>query len=257
MKTTSKSKFTEESLLENILNLSIGYAGVFDKYDIDFGNYGKMTIKEAADSIKLNPTTLISELNKKEIGGVVCRNINDWDLVFLCDFITANLHTRIKSVLQVFENTYRVLFREGLIQGDIRKLSSDFTADIQSHIQKEQRMLYPYIKQMSAAAATNSEIQMAPFGLMSKPVKALMREHLQITEMADILGRMLKEIDLRGYKLLSDQYETDPLTELKRSFRLHIHFENNILFPRAVALERKIFKLNRKTSLNKSKNKCS
>ncbi len=257
MRTTSKIEFTQDSLLEDIVNSSVSYADVFDKHNIDYGNYGKLTLKEAGESVHLNPSTLISELRKKETSAIVCRNINEWDIVFLCDFIITNLHHRIKKLAPLFDDTFKGLFRKGFIRADIRKLSSDFNADIQSHIQKEQKMLYPYIKQMSLAIESGKEIHMAPFGMISKPVNALKREHLQISEMADILSRILKDISHREGNFLGAADASDSLSELMKSFRLHIHFENNILFPRATAIEKRIFKSNRKTSINKSKNKCT
>ncbi len=255
MRTPSKIEFTKESRLEDILDLSISYADIFDKYDIDYGNFGKLTLGEVCESIPLKLATLISELSKKDTNGIVCRNMNEWDVVFLCDFINTNLHHKIKGLVAEFENTFRVLFRKGFIHEDIKKLSVDFAADILSHLKKEQRMLFPYIKHMSTALETGKEIQMAPFGLICMPIKALKREHLQITEMAEILGRILADLNRRDGLLQDEKFEL--MNTLRKSFKLHIHFENNILFPKAISLEKKIFKSNQNTLVNKSKNKCT
>jgi regulator of cell morphogenesis and NO signaling len=78
---------------------------------------------------------------------------------------------------------------------------------------------------------------MAPFGTVENPIRVMMKEH-------DTAGELLREI-----RALSSDYSVPPdgcishrtlyeaLTEFEQDLHQHVHLENNILFPRAIALE--------------------
>ncbi|MBK9226092.1 MAG: hemerythrin domain-containing protein [Ignavibacteria bacterium] len=241
MDNRSQIQITEKTTLAEIVSASIGYAEILDRYDIDYGNNGKMNIGKASSQLGLNCETVVRELNTKEVSDMVCQNINEWEVVFLCDFITTNLHVRIRRMLPSIHRLFSSMEKKKLLPREIGKMAIELTEDIQSHIQKEQRMLYPYIRQIADAVSSRSELHIAPFGLISKPIKVLTREHLQLSEILNSLVSFLQ-----GYKENSVAKESDELIilliEFRSSFRLYTHFENNILFPKVISLERRIHK---------------
>lgn len=252
MDNRSQIQITDRTTLAEIVSASISYAEIFDRYDIDYGNFGKMNIYEACSQLGLNCDAVVRELRNKVVSDRVCQNINEWEVVFLCDFITTNLHVRIRKMLPSIHTLFRSMEKKKMLPREIGKLAVELAEDIQSHIQKEQRMLYPYIRQIAGAASTGEELHIAPFGLISKPIKVLTREHLQLSEILNSLVSFLKEFKEDSFTSESNEL-IKLLIEFRSNFRLYIHFENNILFLKAISLERRIHKTKRNSLHKKSK----
>jgi len=119
----------------------------------------------------------------------------------------------------------------------INVLFRELGADLDTHMAKEERVLFPYLVRMEASAKQNVPLFRPPFGTVANPVRMMMLEH-------DRAGELLKEI-----RALSADYvpPTDAcfsyhtlysaLEALEKDLHQHIHLENNILFPRAVEME--------------------
>jgi len=101
-------------------------------------------------------------------------------------------------------------------------------------------MLFPYIIRLEAAVTRKSAAPRAPFGTVQNPVRMMFLEH-------DDAGNLVKEI--RGLAANFTAPE-DACTSFKALYQgleafeadlhLHIHLENNLLFPRAIALEEEV-----------------
>jgi len=106
-----------------------------------------------------------------------------------------------------------------------------------SHLMKEEMVLFPYIVRMEEAVVENSPVLPAPFGTVRNPVAMMEHEH-------DSAGNALRTLreGSHNYAAPADacvSYQTlyRALAEFEADLHQHIHLENNILFPRAVALE--------------------
>lgn len=110
-------------------------------------------------------------------------------------------------------------------------------ADLNPHMFKEERVLFPYILDLARASVNNGQVPFAPFGTVNNPVRMMMREH-------DSAGEILRELRAvtSDYTTPADgciSYRTlyEALAALEKDLHQHIHLENNILFPRAIELE--------------------
>jgi regulator of cell morphogenesis and NO signaling len=119
----------------------------------------------------------------------------------------------------------------------IAKLWQEVAAELTQHMFKEENILFPYIKRLMNAERQGDKIFMPRQAFISNPIRVMELEH-------DRAGELLKEI-----RALSDDY-TPPLTacttyrlsfnelrEFEEDLHRHIHLENNLLFPKAIALE--------------------
>ena len=103
---------------------------------------------------------------------------------------------------------------------------------------KEERVLFPYIARMEAAVIQKEPILPAPFGSVQNPVSMMEHEH----DSAGNALRAMREASY-GYTAPGDAcvtYQTlyEALADFEADLHQHIHLENNILFPRAIAMER-------------------
>lgn len=122
-----------------------------------------------------------------------------------------------------------------LIQLD--ELISRLCADLKPHMFKEEQILFPYILALTQAAGQSQAAPFAPFGTVKNPIRMMMMEH-------DTAGQILRELRVltSDYKVPADaciSYQTlyQALENFEKDLHQHIHLENNILFPKALAME--------------------
>ena len=118
------------------------------------------------------------------------------------------------------------------------ELVTQLCADLKPHMFKEEQILFPYIVAMSQAADQNQPVPFPPFGTVNNPIRRMMVEH-------DTAGQILRELRVltSDYKVPADaciSYQTlyQALENLEKDLHQHIHLENNILFPKALDLEK-------------------
>lgn len=120
----------------------------------------------------------------------------------------------------------------------MRAAFRNLAQELSTHLMKEELMLFPYIVRMEEAVLEKSPVLPAHFGTVRNPVAMMMHEH-------DGAGEALREMRSagKGYAAPPDaciSYRTlyQALAEFEADLHQHIHLENNILFPRAIAIER-------------------
>jgi regulator of cell morphogenesis and NO signaling len=109
--------------------------------------------------------------------------------------------------------------------------------ELTMHMMKEEVMLFPYIVRMEESVIERQPILPPPFGTVQNPVSMMMHEH----ESAGDALRAMRQAS-GGYAAPPDacvSYQTlyRTLAEFEADLHQHIHLENNILFPRAIAME--------------------
>ena len=119
----------------------------------------------------------------------------------------------------------------------LQSLFETLSAELEPHMMKEERVLFPYVIGIENSVRNRRRIAMPPFGTVANLVRLMMLEH-------DNAGPLLKEI-----RQLTSNYACPPdacisyqtlyqaLDTFEKDLHQHIHLENNILFPRAVEME--------------------
>jgi regulator of cell morphogenesis and NO signaling len=121
--------------------------------------------------------------------------------------------------------------------GEIEKLFGDIAREMQMHMQKEEQILFPYVDALERAASGQGAIEPPFFQTVRNPIYSMMKEH-------DAAGELVRQIRTasNGYRVPEDACTTfraayQELEQFEKDLHLHVHLENNILFPRAVELE--------------------
>jgi regulator of cell morphogenesis and NO signaling len=102
---------------------------------------------------------------------------------------------------------------------------------------KEEKMLFPYIKNLVAAKRNSLDLPFAPFGAVGNPISVMEKEH---TSAGDAFAKIRKITN--NFTLPEDACATfaafyEELKEFEKDLHMHIHLENNILHPKAIKLE--------------------
>lgn len=119
---------------------------------------------------------------------------------------------------------------------DVAAVLAELRAELESHLVKEEHVLFPFISQLEAGTGTRHPM----LGQIASPIRVMEAEH----DRAWAALARLHELS-SGYVPPSDACDTfrayyQGLATLERELRDHIHLENNVLFPRAQAMEAEV-----------------
>jgi regulator of cell morphogenesis and NO signaling len=98
-------------------------------------------------------------------------------------------------------------------------------------------ILFPAIVANEAAVNSGRPLPATPFGTISNPIHAMESEHESAGEALVKIREITRNFELPEYACVTYRALMSSLDELERDLHMHIHLENNILFPRAERLE--------------------
>ena len=191
---------------------------------------------------KINQEQLEKELHLAEISTKLpSQDYNTWNLDFLADYIIQTHHKYVRKAMPlIFEYSQRVAKVHGTEHPETIEAAAIFLKimdELNRHMMKEENVLFPYIKQLSGLKRPDGTVPLPPFGTVQNPIRMMEHEH-------DIVGEWIAEIRkvTNNYTLPADacnsfRYAYAKLQEFEEDLHQHIHLENNILFPKAIALE--------------------
>ena len=224
-----------------IVTQNIGAAKILDRYGIDFCCRGSKSLVEACQEKNIKVDDLLAELtsikqNDKEPSP-------DFDAMRLDDLThyIKNFHHKYTSESILFIKTHmsKLILVHGNNHPDldlIKMLIDDISDHLTVHMMREELMLFPYIQKIVRVG--KDAAGRAVFGPVEKPISALMDDH-------EVEGERFRRLqDLTNhYTAPPDACNTFKATyaamkELETDLHIHIHLENNILFPKALALEK-------------------
>lgn len=109
--------------------------------------------------------------------------------------------------------------------------------DLSMHLLKEEQTLFPYILRVEEAVNGKTPVSWPPFGTVKNPIRMMVLEHDQTDRETEEIRQLSKDYTPPADSC--DRYAAlyDGLAAFDRDMQQHIDIENNLLFPRAVALE--------------------
>ncbi len=217
-------------------------AAIFTKYKIDFCCKGDKTLDEVCQKKGLNAESIQEEifsvLESKNDDGI---NFKSWPSDLLIDYILKTHHVYIEEKTPVL---FAFLDKLCKVHGErhpelfeVNKLFKISGSELLNHLQKEEVILFPFIKTMEKALIENTNIEQPHFGSVHNPIAMLRGDHE--TE-GDLFAKISELTD--NYTPPADACNTYKVTyamlqEFEQDLQKHIHLENNILFPKAQKME--------------------
>ncbi len=231
--------FTEHTTLADIVTARPGLARELETRGLDYCCGGAATLADSCRANDLDVDTVLVELAAVEVD----ETTPSWaamDVAELVDHLEATHHqylwaelprlsTLADKVVSVHAERHPELV-------DIAACFATIRADLEPHMTKEERVLFPMIRALAAA-------ETAPTfhcGSLTNPISVMLAEH-------DTVGELLAQL-----RELTNAYQTPAdgcasyaalfsgLAEVEADTHLHVHKENNVLFPAVLALERQV-----------------
>ena len=227
--------------LAQIVNNNHKAASVFEKYHLDFCCKGKRSLEQACNEQQLSLVEVTSDLenifSKNNNGNLIA--FEKMSLPQLADYIVQTHHAYVKNEMpQIQAYLHKVSSKHGDRHPELHKIFQTFNAvkeEMEEHMKKEELILFPRIKELQKLIDSENANLQLNIAYLQSPITVMEQEH-------DHAGSLLNDI-----RTLSNDYTppNDACTTYRlcyvslKAFELdlhqHVHLENNILFPKAIA----------------------
>jgi regulator of cell morphogenesis and NO signaling len=216
---------------------------VFEKLGIDYCCGGGKSLEEACVGANLSPEQVQRMLDDaaKDANVSVSRDWQREPLSELIAHINATHHKFVRQevtrLVPLFEKVCGVHGKNHPELLHIQAIFHGLAQELTNHMMKEEMVLFPFVTRMEEAWIQGEPVLPPPFGTVANPVRMMEHEH-------DSAGEALRAMSAasNGYTApegacTSYQALYRALGEFEADLHQHIHLENNILFPRAIAME--------------------
>ncbi|MGV3706609.1 MAG: iron-sulfur cluster repair di-iron protein [Arcticibacter sp.] len=243
VKIERKTTEEQEATIGEIVAKDYRKAQVFKKFGIDFCCGGKKKVSEVCSKKGIDINDVKRELAvMDQAQGTPSQNYQGWELDFMCDYIVSTHHKYVKDTIPfLLEMSAKVARVHGDAHPEVIVAAEAFAgvaADLSLHLQKEEQILFPYIKQLVAARRANTALPAAAFGQVANPIQVMEAEHEHAGEDLSEIRAVTNDFAVpedacTSYRILFKMFQ-----EFETDLHQHVHLENNILFPKAIELEK-------------------
>ena len=216
-----------------------GLIDLFERLGIDYCCGGHLSLLEACQMKGLDARSVARTIDA--FAGIQDRGQEgevDWSeasLTDLCNHIEEAHHRYLTEELpRLSAMVDKVAEVHGESHPSLRKVRITFTEmreELLSHLQKEEKILFPLIRMLE------SEGKARPGMSVAAPIRQMEREHESSGDALVTLRKLTEEYTPPAGACGTYRAMLTGLERLDRDLHRHIHKENNILFPRAIAME--------------------
>jgi regulator of cell morphogenesis and NO signaling len=225
----------ERKMLGEIVTDDFRAAEVFKEAGIDFCCGGEKTLKQACEEKKIDLMSVMEKLNELDLSpSGQTHNFKDWDPGFLADYIV-NIHHKfvIKTLPDLVFYTEKIASVHGLHHPELIEVAGLFgqlNNELWQHLKNEEEVLFPAIRDAIKNNTTKSR------SIIRSEISRMTAEHEFAGGTMDKINGitsnyLVPEDGCNSYRVafkLLQQFEDD--------LHIHVHLENNILYPKALKL---------------------
>jgi regulator of cell morphogenesis and NO signaling len=191
----------------------------------------------------VNIDSLLSELTvAAQVNDNPTTDFNSWPLDLLAVYIEKKHHRYVESrITEIKPLLAKIVKVHGEIHPELLEVEELFlgaAGELTAHMKKEEFILFPFVKKLVQADESKSELTLGHFGTVANPIAMMMDEHSAEGERFRKIAALTNDYTPPKDACTTYTVTFSLLKEFEQDLHLHIHLENNILFPKAVELEK-------------------
>ena len=210
---------------------------VFEEYKIDFCCGGRKSLGEACLLAGVSADEVSEKLKLALHEPHLDFEPEKLEVIALVNYIVDKHHEFTRSeMLRLTGLMEKVAWKHGEAHPELAELKENFarlTADLVTHMRKEEMVLFPYIQDLTRARSRGMTPLMPPFGTVANPVSVMQYEHDEAGNILKEMRRLTSDYGLPEGACPSFTALYAGLDALEKDLHQHIHLENNVLFPQA------------------------
>jgi regulator of cell morphogenesis and NO signaling len=213
---------------------------VFEKLGIDYCCGGNRSLEAACAAANLQIDHVLKSL-ETSTATAAAQDWNTGELGELIQHIVSTHHLYVKSEIPRLQALIaKVCSVHGQNHPELnaaRDVFAGLAAELSSHLMKEENILFPYVARMEATVKAGRPAARPPFGSVGNPIHMMMMEHDSAGDALRELRRLTNDYTPPADACISYRTLYKAVADFEADLHQHIHLENNILFPRAIAME--------------------
>ena len=225
---------TEQTTVGEIAAAIPSSVRVFERHGVDFCCGGKRPLATVCGERGLSLAQLTTEIEAAAASAGAGESAGDWSaapLDELVDHIVRTYHEPLREELPRLERMARKVRRvhgsKAAFLAHLDEVVGALSADLTEHMRKEELILFPAIRRVSAGGRADRWIE--------GPITVMEQEHDAAGALLEELRRLTSNYTAPDWACQTFRSLYHGLEELEASMHVHVHLENNVLFPRAVA----------------------
>ncbi|MFM8935963.1 MAG: iron-sulfur cluster repair di-iron protein, partial [Vulcanococcus sp.] len=211
-----------------------------ERLGLDYCCGGRRSLAQACAERGLDPEAIAAELSSVPVAEAPPADWIGLSPAELVDHLEATHHQFLKRELpRLSELAAKVSRVHGashpeLVQAEA--VLAEIRADLEPHLQKEEQVLFPMIRSLASASSRPS----FHCGSIPNPITVMEQEHTAVGALLERLRQLTGGYQAPADTCASTRALMVGLAELEADTHLHVHKENNNLFPAVLALEQQL-----------------
>lgn len=211
---------------------------LFEQAQVDYCCGGQKTLAEACAKRGIDPQMFLTELENWAVTASAPEmNPTALSLTELADHIERIHHAYLHAELPRLE---KMVTKVAAVHDDkeprlvqIKEVFLALSAELAIHLMKEEQILFPMIRQLEAS----DTLPTFHCGTIANPVRRMEFEHDEAGDALRQLRQLTDEFTPPEWACNTYRALLDALLTFEQDMHQHVHKENNVLFPQAIALE--------------------
>jgi regulator of cell morphogenesis and NO signaling len=226
--------FTATDRVGQIVKSRPSTSRVFESYRIDYCCGGKRTLQDVCDERGVQVDAVLRDLAATKVEAHDDADVRSMTLTELVDHIEVTHHQYLKKELPrlaaMVEKVARVHGDRDVRLAMLKRHYDGMSAELLSHMQKEEQILFPLIRQMDQHGILPAN---ADFSI-SMPIAVMESEHETAGRTLSLLHDLMDGYQPPSWACNTYRAMMDGLAELEHDMFQHVHKENNVLFPQSI-----------------------
>ena len=231
---------TPNSRLADVVTADPSLARELERRGLDYCCGGTQTLEQACAANDLDTRTVVRDLVAASQPQSTVEAWTTMDPAHLVDHIEVTHHRYLRSELpRLTELVHKVVGVHASRHPELHEVATvlgELRADLEPHLLKEERVFFPMIRELATATSPPA----FHCGSIRNPITVMMAEHETAGELLDRLRDLTHDYEAPTDACASYTALYDGLSRLEADTHLHVHKENNLLFPMVEALETRL-----------------
>ncbi|MDY6322076.1 MAG: iron-sulfur cluster repair di-iron protein [Succinivibrio sp.] len=220
-------------------------AEIMNRRGIDFCCHGQNPFKQACELAGADPEEVAAEIAKAGGAAPVSPVFFDsWPSDLLCDYVLKIHHRGIRREgPEIVKLSQKVVAAHGENHPELSQVAAIFSQSLEAleeHLTKEDMVLYPYLYRLFEAAVKGQRIEPFHCGSVAHPIQVMMDDHSEEGLRHEQIRTLTRDYAVPDDACGSYRLLMEKLKKFRADLHEHIHLENNIIFPRAIADEQRL-----------------
>jgi regulator of cell morphogenesis and NO signaling len=233
--------------VSDIVKSDFRTADVFRKYGIEYCCGGKWPLAIACEMKGADFSAVYEDLEKaiRNVHVPATTDFSNWSINFLTDYIVNIHHEYLKKALPQLLD-YIIRFAEGhrkkfAYLDEAQQIVNQLIRYMMPHLQQEEEVIFPYIRRIAHAYSSKESYASLLVRTLRKPVEDIMHhEHAMVLKSILRLRTLTDNYTTPENSCISHKVTFHKMKEVDNDLAQHMHLENEILFPKAIAMEKEL-----------------